>query len=134
SAEEPRREPRPPLGALPPRLPAAHAAPALRLKPAGGVRRMWEVIAAVVLAIGSVLAAAVKGALDRRKDTSARAITEHAGVYDVLTDLRDATDAARVVIVKTHNGGGLPSAKNALYSSALYEVNSDRAGRIKHRW
>lgn len=93
--------------------------------------------AVVVAVIGSsALATVVKFALDRvrLRERGRKAIEEHAVVYDHLTYLRHKISATRVVIVKTSNGGGLPSGKTPLFSSALYEVTSDEAAPIKLFW
>lgn len=95
---------------------------------------MWEAITAGVAGILALIGTVLKLRHDRRREAPTRAVREQTTIYDVLAELRHVTDASRVVLVKTHNGGGLPSAKNALYSSALYEVTGDEAVPVKQRW
>jgi hypothetical protein len=93
---------------------------------------MWEAITALIITLGGIVAAVVRYAL--RQEKPKRAIREQASVYDTLNTLRHDALASRVVIVKTHNGGGLPSAKTPLFSSALYEVTGDEARPLKRQW
>lgn len=93
---------------------------------------MWEAVAAITVAALGVVAELVRRA-HRRSQKPREAIRDHAHIYDELQGLRHTLRANRIVVVKTHNGGGLPSAKTQLYTSALYEV-ADAARPVKGYW
>lgn len=103
---------------------------------------MFEVLAEIVVplvvaVIGTGgLAILGKGLRDwwRRRERGRKAIEEHATIYDALTYLRHKIDATRVVVVRVSNGGGIPSAKTPLFSTALHEVTSDDAAPVKFHW
>ena len=56
-------------------------------------------------------------------------------VYGTLNRLLSATGAARVLLLRAHNGGSIPRAGVPLYSSVLYEVwDGDVLEPIKSTW
>lgn len=82
-----------------------------------------EVLAAAVAAIGGIWGIWYKRRLERR-DQPPRAIHAQNRINEELANLRHRLGAVRCVLVKTHNGGGIPSAKTPLYTSALYEATT----------
>ena len=96
-----------------------------------------QVIVALIGAVGIVVVALI-GLVERRREKRraqpARAVRDHVRIYDTLTELRHETDARRVAVVRTHNGGGIPSARVPLYSSALAEVTDGDAPPLRERW
>lgn len=76
----------------------------------------------------------VRFILKRREEKGRQAIVSHSSVYDILAELRWETAAARVAVVKCHNGGAVPTARTPLYSTALYEVSEAAHGPIREKW
>ena len=95
---------------------------------------MWEAIGVSVAALLGLLGSVLKLRHERRKAAPERAIRDHGDVYDILAPLCYKLRARRVVVVKTHNGGGIPSAKTPLYSTALYEVAGEGTRPLKYDW
>lgn len=95
-----------------------------------------QIVVALIGAAGLVAAAAVGAVKSRRANARKqpqRAVFDMVRVYDVLNELRHDADARRVAVVRTHNGGGIPSARVPLYSTALAEV-TDGADTLRDRW
>ena len=57
-----------------------------------------------------------------------------AELNSALNDLRAQTDACRAVILKSTNGGGIPSPGKGAYSSVVFESYNNAADRIRHLW
>lgn len=55
-------------------------------------------------------------------------------VYDTIDELRKELGCDRILILRAHNGGGLPSPDNNLYSSIVYESSSKEVGNVKDTW
>lgn len=55
-------------------------------------------------------------------------------VYTTIDELRKELGCDRILILRAHNGGGLPSPDNNLYSSIIYESSSKEVGNVKDTW
>lgn len=55
-------------------------------------------------------------------------------VYSVLDKLRKDIGCERVLILKAHNGGGIPAPDTSVYSSILYESSSAQVENLKSNW
>jgi hypothetical protein len=66
--------------------------------------------------------------------TQSDVIKSAAQIYHELNDLLSKTDAGRVLILKTENGGGIPRRDGTLYSTVIYEVYSPPHLSIANDW
>jgi len=55
-------------------------------------------------------------------------------VRDILYDLRGSVDASRVVLMKSHNGGGPIKVFEHTYTSVIHEAARTRGDRVKEKW
>lgn len=55
-------------------------------------------------------------------------------IYDQIERLKADLDAARVMVVRTHNGGDIPKVTTPLFASVLYEVYDGDYEPIKEFW
>lgn len=55
-------------------------------------------------------------------------------VYSILNTLLADTEADRILILKTTNGGGKPKPSGSLYSSVIYEVYENPLESIRKNW
>lgn len=95
-----------------------------------------QIVVALIGAAGLVTAAAVGAVKTRRANARkqpVKAVRDHIRVFDVLNELRPETKARRVAVVRTHNGGGIPSGRVPIYSSALAEV-TDGVPPLRDLW
>ena len=58
----------------------------------------------------------------KKKKKFTSGLAEQQTIYSLLQAILTETPADRVMIIKTENGGGIPSHKNPVYMSVMYEV------------
>jgi len=71
----------------------------------------------------------------KEKDIYTELLPKMEEIYSVLNNLLLSTDALRVVVLCTENGGGVPRTGKPLYSSILYEVKKNHLSPdLKTTW
>lgn len=55
-------------------------------------------------------------------------------IHDILNEVISETMASRILILKSHNGGGIPSPGRIIKSSCLYEVVGSGVPPVKADW
>src|SRR5690606_21561155 len=99
----------------------------------------WKQILAALIS-GGVLTAIIKGVFDLIKhkmsirDAFPNAIKNINRVYARLNELKARVECDRVLIITTHNGGGIPRAGAPLYASVLYETYDKNVESIRDSW
>lgn len=99
----------------------------------------WKQILAALIS-GGVLTAIIKGVFDlikhrmSIKDAFPNAIKNINRVYARLNELKARVECDRVLIITTHNGGGIPRAGAPLYASVLYETYDKNVESIRDSW
>lgn len=70
----------------------------------------------------------------RNEKSFQKAFIDIAKLYEQLNGLLVSTDCDRVLLLRSHNGGGKPKLGSPLYSTAEYEVFKGQIGMIKPDW
>ena len=70
----------------------------------------------------------------KKLNKSIKAIENAAHIYDELNELMRRTQACRVLVMYTSNGGGVPDSKAALFFSILYEIHNAHLFNIRQDW
>lgn len=86
------------------------------------------------VAILNLLRELVKSGFIQRNQPITRTVIAYAKIYPVLTAMLYETGAARVVLLKTTNGGGIPKPGSTLRSSALAEVVNHDIEQVAQVW
>lgn len=91
---------------------------------------------ALVLYLVKVAVQGLLSWIKKRKDKKPfkKAFVDIAKVYQELNDLMAVTGAGRILLLRSHNGGGKPKLGKPLYSTAEYEVCSNGSRSIKKDW
>lgn len=55
-------------------------------------------------------------------------------IYTELSNVLTSTDACRVLLLRAENGGAIPTAGKAVYSTVVYEVYEDGAQSLREEW
>lgn len=69
-----------------------------------------------------------------RQYSTASVLNSVRDIYDVLNLLLFQTKATEALILRSHNGGGIPVVGKALYSTIEYEVISGNVAPVKNTW
>jgi len=88
---------------------------------------------------GGALAFVLKWWFARKRaanvNDTVRAMAEVREVYEALNDvLMEVGGAGRAMLLRSENGGGIPSANRPVYSSVLHEVHGTSLEPIRERW
>lgn len=100
---------------------------------------MTEVYIALVPVLLLLLREAIKDVRawrkrERDKKPFKKAFIDIGKVYQELNDIMAVTGSNRVLLLRSHNGGGKPQLGKPLYSTAEYEVYSKGSKSIKEDW
>lgn len=95
-----------------------------------------EIIVALIAAGAAIGAALIARNRKReRKKNRLPIYVDHVNeIYLIIQNLLIALDAQRVAVVKSENGGGIPSTSGHLYGSVLYEDVAAGVQRVKRSW
>jgi hypothetical protein len=72
--------------------------------------------------------------ITRQTISTLQGFEENNKVYDYIEAIRSNTPAARVCIMKSHNGGGIPSAINTVHLTMTHEAHNANITPIKPQW
>ena len=102
----------------------------------------WWVPIVVALISSGALAGAAAGAMKwlqvrrhvkgvKRQGSTFRALVR---LNETLEELGVQTGAARCLILRSENGGGIPTPGKTIYSSVIYESDRSTSDRIRDKW
>lgn len=91
-----------------------------------------------IIAVGGTAALAGAGTYIQRKlknkTTSEKVIEKVADIHDELNRLNTHLKSSRILVIATHNGGGIPKIGEPLYMSVRYEVYDHPSEPVKADW
>jgi len=101
------------------------------------MQTLFEVVAAIFTAIGAIFGAYKAFNAYRRSRADARHLDALTAVQDLAEELNTIlwnSEAERVMLLKSENGGGVPSPGKARYSTVMMEVHDDKLNGVRSQW
>ena len=97
----------------------------------------WQLVIALISVAGTVLASVKSVQAFLRKRASSKwdqSYTDIRDIYQAIQNLLAETPASRVMVMKSENGGGIPTPDGVVTNSVTYEVNDPGVDPVQKFW
>ena len=97
----------------------------------------WQLVMTIIPIIGTIFALvrALQGVLRRRASHKwDRSYTDIQSIYQTIQELLSNTPANRVLVVKSENGGGIPTPDGDVTNTVIHEVCGSDTDPIQKDW